>query len=117
MNFYLQVSSVSFEDLINYDNKVFLSANMPQRRAFLEKWTVIPDGATYVAKDSSGKIVGYGCRRPAVQDGHHLVGPLYADNAAIAENILQKLCEEVAGDNVTINCWYVFVMCLCLTSK
>ncbi len=94
-----------FEDILAYDNKCFISANFPARRTFLKQWIAVPGGATYVALNSEGHVVGMGCRRVCVEQGHHMVGPLYADNPEIAEILLQKLCSEVAGCNVTIHIW------------
>jgi hypothetical protein len=102
-----QISEVDFDYLIAYDNKCFISQNYAIRRDFLRLWTQIPGGATYVAVDNrvGGGIVGYGCRRPAMQASNHLLGPLYADSSDIAEVLLSKLCSDVAGDNVIISIW------------
>lgn len=99
---------VDFNKLIDYDNKCFVSQNFAPRRDFLQLWTQIPGGAAYVAVSDvdGGQIIGYGCRRPAIQASNHEVGPLYADDASIAEALLNKLCSEVAdGDNITIQIW------------
>ena len=34
-----------------------------------------------------------------------MVGPLYADSGAIAESLCQQLCNDVVGENVSINMW------------
>lgn len=104
----LPVSEVDFDKLIDYDNKCFVSRNFAPRRDFLRRWTQIPHGATYVALSdvTGGHVIGYGCRRPAIQASNHELGPLYADNKQVAEALLSRLCSDVAGDNVTIQIWY-----------
>ena len=49
------------------------------------------------AKD--GRLTDYDCRRPCVdeQPRKHLVGPLYADNASVAEVLLRRMCADVIG--------------------
>jgi hypothetical protein len=101
----LPASDVPFDDIHNYDNTHFVSANAPQRKHFLTKWIANPDGSTYVALDNKDNVTGFGCIRGCCQEGNYLVGPLYADNSIIAENILQKLCAGVSGSSVTINFW------------
>ena len=64
-------------------------------------------GSTIVAVTGSGSVVGFGCRRPCIQEGYHEVGPLYAEDGAIAEAILAKLCSEVAWDYVSMDIWYI----------
>jgi len=102
----LPVKDVAFDDVITYDNKCFIVKDFPIRRAFLEKWTAIPGGAAYVALDDKGTVVGFGCRRPCIPKDHHMVGPLYSDSPEIAEALLQRLCQDVVGTNVTVNIWY-----------
>ena len=68
-------------------------------------WTCIPDGMTYVALSASGELQGFGCRRPCIQPESHQVGPLYADSGDVAEALLQMLCADVTGKDVTINVW------------
>jgi Acetyltransferase (GNAT) domain len=102
---FIQVDQVDFDKLIDYDNKCFVSQNFAPRREFLRLWTQVPGGATYVAQDDDGHVIGYGCRRPAIPPSEHLVGPLYAENVQVAEAILSKLCSDVSGDDVTLQIW------------
>ena len=64
----------------------------------------MPGGEGQVAV-ADRKIVGFGCRRPCIQEGEHLIGPLYADNLQVAETLLLSLCEGILGENVSINVW------------
>jgi len=103
----LKIDQVDFNKLIEYDNKCFVSQNFKPRRDFLRLWTQIPEGATYVALSdiSEGRIIGYGCRRPALQPFNHELGPLYADSTDIAEALLSKLCSDVPDEILTIKIW------------
>ena len=56
-------------------------------------------GSSYTAVNVHGDVVGYGCRRPAMNQDMHGIGPLYADNSSIAEAILQRLCDEIPGQH------------------
>jgi len=100
-----KVNEVNFDKVIEYDNKCFISQNFKPRHDFLRLWTQIPNGATYVALNSEGRVIGFGCRRPAVQSLNHLVGPLYADSADVAEALLCKLCSGVRDETVTMQIW------------
>jgi GNAT superfamily N-acetyltransferase len=103
----VSVDDVAFNKIIEYDNKCFINRNFAPRREFLRRWTQIQDGVTYVAlSEANGHVIGYGCRRPAIQSGNHLIGPLYADNRQTAAALISKLCSDVRGDSVTINIWY-----------
>ena len=99
---------MEFSSLLDYDNKCFISQNFGPRREFLRQWIQVPLGATYVAM-RDGHVVGFGCRRPALQAGNHQVGPLYGDSSELAEALLARLCSDVTGDKVTINIWSVSV--------
>lgn len=96
---------MDFQQVIDYDNKCFVSKDNPQRRALLERWLGAREGGAWVALDPRGEIVGLGLRRPCIQEGNALIGPLYADTPQVAEAILQRLCSEVAGSQFTINIW------------
>lgn len=98
---------MDFQKLIEYDNKCFVSQNFKPRHDFLRLWTQIPNGATYVALDdtSGGHVIGFGCRRPAIQPLNHELGPLYADSSDVAEALFGKLCSEVTDETVTIQIW------------
>lgn len=101
----VKAEDVSFDQIIDYDNKCFVSSGFKPRREFLRRWTQISGGATYVVLNE-GRVTGFGCRRPGIVTGNHMVGPLYADNRETAAALLSKLCADVSGDDVTINIWY-----------
>ena len=55
----------------------------------------------------NGDIVGFACRRPASAAGNHLIGPLYADSLAVAWDLVEHLCRDVAGQTILLNVWLV----------
>jgi hypothetical protein len=102
----LQAATVDFSKIIDYDNDCFVSSNFPPRARFLKQQINLSGGAAYVALDEiSGNVVGFACRRPAVQPKKHMIGPVYADGMPIAQCLMAKLCQEVAGDEVCITYW------------
>ena len=94
-----------FDELISFDNKHFVSKDYPVRRKFLQEWINLPDGAAVVALNDLDQIIGFGQRRPAINSGAHLIGPLYGDDTKTAMAILQYLCQDIIGDEVTLNVW------------
>ncbi|KAI0209222.1 hypothetical protein LSAT2_006111 [Lamellibrachia satsuma] len=116
----LQVDQVSFDRLIAYDDLCFIGSGNPVRAEFLRQWVVAAGGASYVAVAANdGRLTGYGCRRPCIdeQPRTHLVGPLYADNASVAEALLRRLCADVVGETVVLQFWLKNQAALKLTEK
>ena len=58
------------------------------------------------------KPTGMCCRRVCIPERNHLIGPLYADSAHIAQALLQRSCRDIAGQDLTINVWYVDLSCV-----
>ncbi|MEO1509577.1 MAG: GNAT family N-acetyltransferase [Cyanobacteria bacterium J06633_23] len=74
--------------LIEYDRRFF-----PEERSrFTQCWSTQP-GSHGVGMLQEQTLVGYGVLRPS-QDGYK-IGPLFADTAAIAEQIFQALVAQV----------------------
>ena len=84
----LNLSVVALDDLVKYDNDCFPSP----RTRFLQSWFAMPDsyGLTYVEKN---EVAGYGVIRKC-RTGYK-IGPLFADNAKIANALYQSLCNQV----------------------
>ena len=104
----LQVDEVSFDRLIAYDDLCFIGSGNPVRVELLRLWVAAAGGASYVAVTAKdGRLTGYGCRRPCVdkRPRTHVVGPLYADNASVAEALLRMLCADVVGETVLLYFW------------
>ena len=63
-----------FEKIVEYDNKCFVIANLPQRKAFLQQWLNVKGGKAVVVFDKHKDcVVGYGQRRPCYQEKTHQV--------------------------------------------
>ncbi len=103
----LQACDISFDNLFNYDNKCFITSGNPVRKEFLKKWICIPGGATFAALDSQGTLIGFGCRRPCMEENYHMIGPLYADTKEVAQALLQELCKGIAGQMFCLHTWLV----------
>ena len=91
---YQLLSEVPFNDLVAYDALCFPT----ERTTFLKQWTGLPDSYG-VAVMEEGAIRGYGMIR-ACREGYK-IGPIFADHAAIAEEIFLQLCTSAdAGETV-----------------
>lgn len=89
--------SVDFAALCADDRRVFPAA----REAFLRAWLAMPD-AVGLAWLAQGRLAGWGVIRRC-RDGHK-IGPLVADDAAIAAALYAALCGSVpAGDAVFLD--------------
>ena len=86
----VQLSAVDPSALERYDQAIFPAP----RPAFLEAWPEGP-GRQGFALVRAGEIAGYGVIRPSV-DGRR-IGPLFADDAAMAERLLLALAAVGSG--------------------
>ncbi len=101
----MQKDQVGFEDILKYDNQCFVKPNSKFREDFLRKWLSISKSSAVIAMNSCEQVVGYGCQRPAFQEGNHLIGPLYADNYDIAHDIISKLVEGLENTTIMFDVW------------
>lgn len=85
-----------FSSLLQYDTEV----NTFRRCSFLKKWVFAPNCHCSVAIDNLGKVIGYGVVRSTLrkEDGWK-IGPLFADNFAIARNIFKSMCDRVTTEH------------------
>ena len=90
------LASLPFEQVAAYDASVFGVA----RPAFLERW-IEPPGGLAVGVLDDGLLAGIGVVRPSV-DGAK-IGPLSADDDAVAESIYRALAAHVAGEPVHLD--------------
>ncbi|KAK2150010.1 hypothetical protein LSH36_427g02021 [Paralvinella palmiformis] len=90
-------SSIPFDELISFDNKISCQKTTPERKKFLGEWINIPDCAHFVALDDRGRIVGFGQRRPAIQAKCHLIGTLSVNdtNTTLPILQLQRHCQYI----------------------
>lgn len=83
-NSLLNASEVPFEELLAFDAQFFPVA----RRSFLQAW-IMQTASVCLIKRHNNQVVGYGVIRPC-QIGWK-IGPLFALDAATAEELLQGL--------------------------
>lgn len=92
----VDISHVSFEELIEYDTATF-SFRRPQ---FLRCWINQREGVTMAVVKSS-RLVGYGVIRRC-QTGYK-IGPLFADDEHTAENLFLALKSHVPGNPIFLD--------------
>jgi len=92
----VDLTGIPFEELVAYDSQLF-SIPRPQ---FLKRWIDQPEGAAlgFMKKD---KIAGYGVIR-ACRSGFK-IGPLFADDEQIAEDLFNSLAGKVNGETVFLD--------------
>ena len=93
---------VDLDRIMDFDSQCFILKESPLRKPFLQHWIQIPGSAAYVAQNQKNQVEGFGCRRPSLQNGEHMIGPLYAVNRDIAHALLGFLCADVVGDTVLL---------------
>ena len=90
------LTRIPFEDVLLYDRRHFPAA----RPEFLRAWIHQPEAlALGMMRDS--RLAGYGVLRRC-QTGYK-IGPLFADDAAIAEKLFQSLGASVAGQPIFLD--------------
>ena len=80
-------SQLPFEIILNYDTACF---PVP-RPAFLKSWLTLPNGISLAYLDGN-ELKGYGTIRSCAAG--HKIGPLFADQADVAEEIFLSLCSH-----------------------
>jgi len=69
----------------------------------MSRWLRIPGGRAVMAVGQQGDLVGYACRRPAVNKAqHNHIGPLYADSFYIAWDLMHALTEDIIGQTIQL---------------
>lgn len=84
----IPLSQIPFADLLRYDTTLFPVS----RELFLKKWIAQPH-STAVGFVENGELKGYGMIRPCVTG--YKIGPLFTDNATMAEHIFLALNNAV----------------------
>lgn len=92
----VEASAVPFERIADYDHRMFGAP----REAFLRAWLAQPEGAALVAL-RDGRVRGYGVLR-ACRSGYK-IGPLFADDARIADDLYGALVARVPGAAVFLD--------------
>lgn len=80
----LPIDRVAFDDLQDYDRRCFPA----HREKFLREWRMLP-ASMGVAARRDGHLCGFGVTRRC-RDGYR-IGPLFADDQAIARSLLSEL--------------------------
>lgn len=89
-------SIVDQAELCNYDGSLFFA----KRPEFLARWLSQPE-STALAALQNGKLLGYGViRRCRVG---YKIGPLFAENADVAEKLLSHLTSCAGGEEVFLD--------------
>jgi GNAT superfamily N-acetyltransferase len=84
----VDLAAVGREDIVAYDRRHFPTV----RDSFLEAWLALPE-STGLAVQHDGRLVGYGVIRRC-RNGFK-VGPLFADDASVAEALFNGLIGQV----------------------
>ena len=90
------IDEVDVEVLNRYDRLCFPAA----RKAFLDTW-IRQDDALSLAWTEDGELKGYVVRRRC-HNGHK-IGPLFADNPSIAEQLLLASQKGVSGETLFVD--------------
>jgi GNAT superfamily N-acetyltransferase len=90
----VELASVPFGELLAFDAAVFGT----ERESFLRAWADRPAGHA-LALDRGGGLAGYGVLRPCRSGAK--VGPLFADDADVAETLLTGLL-AAAGEGTEV---------------
>ena len=92
----VDLSTIAFDEINQYDQTIF----MAPRSEFLRRWISQPAchalGATH-----NGKLVGYAIARPS-RTGYR-IGPLFANDPAIARMLFQSLLTHLPHQQVQID--------------
>ena len=92
----VDISEVPFEKLLEYDTCMFPSP----RPQFLKCWIDQPEGAALAVVKGS-RVAGYGVIRQC-RTGYK-IGPLFADNEHVAENLFAALKSHVPGESIFLD--------------
>lgn len=92
----MPLSQLPFELVESYDRDCFPA----KRHKFLKAWINQADAKAlgYVV---NGQLKGYAVRRRCIAG--HKIGPLFADNFAIADGLFQALQQDISGDSIFID--------------
>lgn len=83
------LSTLPLQDVLDYDRPFFPAG----REAFLRCWVTRPGGAALGWRGRDGRLRGYGVIRRCREGAK--VGPLFADDASIADALFRALAAQV----------------------
>ena len=90
------LSEISFNELINYDRRHFPA----KRKTFLKCW-INQKGSKSIGYIDKKDLVGYGVIRPCYEG--FKIGPLFADNPTIANELFMHLVEHAKGQSIYLD--------------
>ncbi|GJL84103.1 MAG: acetyltransferase [marine bacterium B5-7] len=90
------LSQLPIENIETYDRFCFPA----KRHRFLYAWINQPD-AKALGLIENGQLQGYAVRRRCIEG--HKIGPLFADNDAIADALFQALQQDIPGDAIYLD--------------
>lgn len=90
----IPATDVPFDELLRYDTVHFPA----ERRIFLERWIRQPEGTSLVKLHNNGNISGFGVIRKCFEG--YKIGPIFADNPEIADEIYEGLTSSIPGETV-----------------
>ena len=90
------LSQLPFEIIETYDRFCFPA----KRRRYLNAWINQAD-AKALGFVKNGQLQGYAVRRRCIEG--HKIGPLFADNSAIAEGLFQALQLDIPGEAIFLD--------------
>lgn len=85
------LSAIPFDALCAYDSALF---PVPRAR-FLREWIAQPEAVGYAVLNDDGRLSGYGLLRRCRQGCK--IGPLFADDAGVADRLLCALSSRAQG--------------------
>ncbi len=92
----IELGSVPFDQVDAYDRQHFPAP----RSGFLKRWIDRPGGHS-VGVMQQGKLAGYAVMRPC-RNGYK-IGPLFANEAVIADALLRSLSAKVPGEPIFLD--------------
>ena len=93
---FIPLSQLPFDLIEPYDRLCFPA----KRRKFLNTWINQPD-AKALGLVENGQLKGYAVRRRCIEG--HRIGPLFADDFAIAEGLFQTLQQDIPGEPIFLD--------------
>lgn len=106
----IPLSEVPFSQLVQYDRTCF----PVNREGFLREWIKMPNAFSYAIMEGD-QLTGYGVIR-SCQVGYK-IGPLFANNAQIAETLFQTLSFKAKGVPIFLDVPEVNPAALALVSR
>lgn len=93
---FIPLQEIPFEEIAKYDRRFFPT----KRDQFLKNWLVMPNSKCFGIKDR-GQLKGYGVIRQCFKG--YKIGPLFADNVEIANDLYKQLASTAPNENIYLD--------------